>query len=357
VIRLPATVVLAALMLLGLVTGGTAHADRPPHAAPPDDIESEDTGLHLLREAAAAGRSRGYSGTQYVTSWGASSAVSEVLEVRNIPGRGLTVRTEPSGTSGHSGSVRGAAPSGSWNADPGTPAGGMSSPSEVMLEVMARNYRVVYAGEGFACGRPARLVNVLRADGTVAARYWLDRAGGPVLRRELMDTGGRVVRAGAFVDLTLDPAARGAVPATAAGGLDLAELPLMEAEGWRFPRTLPGRLELFAAHRVPSGYLYLGYSDGLSVVSVFIQSGMLDEEGLQGWHAERRNGHTIWIRDPAGQETIWASGGHVYTVFADAPADMVDAAVAVLPHEPVPDLWTRLGRGASRLLSWANPFG
>ncbi|MGJ6961232.1 sigma-E factor regulatory protein RseB domain-containing protein [Streptosporangium sp. G11] len=343
-IRLPATVILAAVMLLGMVAGSPAHAVRAPHSVPPDDIESEDTGLHLLREAAVAGRSRGYSGTQYVTVWGASGSTSAVLEVRNIPGKGLTVRTEPSG------SVR--------NADPGTPAGGMSSPSEVMLEVLARNYRVVAAGEGFACGRPARLVNVLRADGTVAARYWLDESGGPVLRRELMDAAGRVVSAGAFVDLTLDPVVRStALPVMAAGGFDLAELPRLEAGGWRFPRVLPGRLELFAAHNTPPGYLYLGYSDGLSVVSVFIQSGMLDEERLQGWHAERRKGHTIWVRDPAGQETIWASGGHVYTVFADAPADMVDAAVAALPHEPVPDLWSRLGRGASRLLSWVNPFG
>ncbi|MEU4535056.1 sigma-E factor regulatory protein RseB domain-containing protein [Streptosporangium sp. NPDC023825] len=345
-IRLPATVILAALLLLGLVAGGPAYAVRSPHAVPPDDVESEDTGLHLLREAAAAGRSRGYSGTQYVTAWGAdasSGAAASVLEVRNVPGKGMTVRAEPSG------SVR--------KADPGTPAGGMSSPSEAMLEVLARNYRVVTAGEGFACGRPARLVDVLRADGTAAARYWLDEAGGPVLRRELMDAEGRVVSAGAFVDLTLDPVERGTAPLTAAGGPDLAELPRLEAEGRRFPRTLPGRLELFAAHDIPPGYLYLGYSDGLSVVSVFIQSGMLDEERLRGWHAEERKGHTIWVRDPAGQETIWASGGHVYTVFADAPADMVDAAVAALPHEPVPDLWTRLGRGASRLLSWVNPFG
>ncbi|MEU8386234.1 sigma-E factor regulatory protein RseB domain-containing protein [Streptosporangium sp. NPDC048865] len=342
-IRLPATVILAAMLLLGLVAGGPAHAVRSPHAVPPDDVESEDTGLHLLREAAVAGRSRGYSGTQYVTAWGASGATSSVLEVRNLPGKGMTVRAEPSGA------VR--------QADPGTPAGGMSSPSEVMLEVLARNYRVVAAGEGFACGRPARLVDVLRADGTAAARYWLDESGGPVLRRELMDAGGRVVSAGAFVDLTLDPVARGTVPAMAAGGFDLAEIPRLEAEGWRFPRALPGRLELFAAHDTPPGYLYLGYSDGLSVVSVFIQSGMLDEERLRGWHAEQRKGHTIWVRDPAGQETIWASGGHVYTVFADAPADMVGAAVEALPHEPVPDLWTRLGRGASRLLSWVNPFG
>ncbi|AWS46689.1 hypothetical protein DKM19_40745 [Streptosporangium sp. 'caverna'] len=336
-IRLPVTVFLAAVMLLGLVVG------TPAHAAPPDEAESEDTGLHLLREAAIAGRTRGYSGTQYVTTWGRSGAVSSVLEVRNVPGRGLMMHSRPSDPV--------------QTADPGTPAGGMTSPSEFMLEVLARNYRVVAAGRGRACGRPARLANVLRQDGTVAARYWLDEAGGLVLRRELLDGHGKVVHAGAFVDLTLDPARKGAVPVMTTGGFSLTEVPRLFAGGWHFPRALPGRLELFAAHNTSPGYLYLGYSDGLSVVSVFIQSGVLDEERLQGWHAEQRSGHTIWIRDSAGQETIWASGGHVYTVFADAPADMVDAAVAALPHEPVPDLWTRLGRGASRLLSWVNPFG
>jgi MucB/RseB N-terminal domain len=337
VIRLPVTMFLAAVMLLGLVVG------TPAHAAPPDEAESEDTGLHLLREAAIAGRARGYSGTQYVTTWGHSGAVSSVLEVRNVPGRGLTVRPRPSDPV--------------QAADPGTPAGGMTSPSEFMLEVLARNYRVVAAGRGHACGRPARLANVLRPDGTVAARYWLDEAGGLVLRRELLDGDGRVVHAGAFVDLTLDPAGEGVVSVMVAGGFALTEVPRLSAGGWRFPRALPGHLELFAAHNTSPGYLYLGYSDGLSVVSVFIQPGVLDGERLHGWHAEQRSGHTIWIRDSAGQETIWASGGHVYTVFADAPADMVDAAVAALPHEPVPDLWTRLGRGASRLLSWVNPFG
>ncbi|MDP9865175.1 MULTISPECIES: sigma-E factor regulatory protein RseB domain-containing protein [Streptosporangium] len=336
-IRLPVTVVLAAVMLLGLVMGG------PAHAVQPDESDSDDTGLHLLREAAVAGRARGYSGTQYVTAWGRSAAVSSVLEVRNVPGEGLTVHAQPSGLL--------------QRVDPGTPAGGMSTPSETMLEVLARNYRVVAVGEGRVCGRPARLVHAVRADGTVAARYWLDEAGGPVLRRELLDGRGRVVHAGAFVDLTLDPARQVATPALAAGGFDLGRTPALRARGWRFPDLLPGRLELFAAHDASPGYLYLGYSDGLSVVSVFIQPGVLDEERLRGWHARQRNGHTIWIRDSAEQETIWASGGHVYTVFADAPADMVDAAVAALPHEPLPSLWTRLGRGADRLLSWVNPFG
>ncbi|GAA3105831.1 sigma-E factor regulatory protein RseB domain-containing protein [Streptosporangium carneum] len=336
-IRLPAALILAVLMLLGLVAGS------PAYASPPDEAENDDTGLHLLREAAIAGRNRGYAGTRHVTVWGRSGAFSSVLRVRNVPGQGLFVRTEPSGP------IR--------RVDPGSPAGSMAAPSEAMLEVLARNYRVVEAGGEHACGRPARLVRVLRADGTLAARYWLDEAGGPVLRRELLDGHGRVVHTEALLDLVLDPARRVAGPALVAGGSDVGEAPRLLSMGWRLPTALPGRLELFAVHVLPTGYLYLGYSDGLSVVSVFVQSGVLDGEQLRGWHAQQRDGHTIWMRNSAEQETIWASGGHVYTVLADAPADTVDAAVAALPHEPVPTLWNRLGRGAHRLLSWANPFG
>ncbi|MEV8630202.1 sigma-E factor regulatory protein RseB domain-containing protein [Streptosporangium sp. NPDC051023] len=336
-IRLPAALILAAVMLLGVVAGS------PARAVPPDAAENEDTGLQLLREAATAGRTRGYAGTQYVTTWGRSGSFSSVLGVRNIPGKGLSVHAQPSGTT--------------TRVDPGTPAGSMAAPSETMLEVLARNYRVVEVGTARACGRAARLVNVLRADGTLAARYWLDEAGGPALRRELFDGRGRIVHAGAFLDLTLDPAGKADNSTPAAGGFDVGEAPGLLGAGWRFPTALPGRLELFAAHAAATGYVYLGYSDGLSVVSVFIQPGVLDGEKLRGWHAQQRDGHTIWMRNSAEQETIWASGGHVYTVFADAPADTVDAAVAALPHEPVPSLWNRLGRGAHRLLSWVNPFG
>ncbi|MFC3985982.1 sigma-E factor regulatory protein RseB domain-containing protein [Streptosporangium jomthongense] len=340
-IRLPACLAVVVAMVLGLVAGSPARAVQQSVQQGERD---EDTGLRLLREAAAAARGRGYSGTQYVTTWGRSGSFSSMVEVRNVPGRGLSVSSRPSGTAG-------------W-VDPGTPAGSMAAPSETMLEVLARNYRVVDAGRTRTGGRAAHLVDVLRTDGTPVARYWLDESGGLALRRELFDGRGRTVHVGGFLDLTLDPVARGSVvPVPPPGGLDLGEVPELLDRGWRFPAELPGRLELFAAHTAPAGYLYLGYSDGLSVVSVFVDSGVLDGEKLRGWHAQRHDGHTIWMRNSAEQGTIWASGDHVYTVFADAPADTVDAAVAALPHEPAPNLWNRLGRGAHRLLSWVNPFG
>ncbi|MFD0658135.1 sigma-E factor regulatory protein RseB domain-containing protein [Thermocatellispora tengchongensis] len=245
-----------------------------------------------------------------------------------------------------------------------------------MLDVLARNYDIVTAGGGTVCGRSARIVLALRDDGTTAARFWLDDATRLVLRREIMDAHGRVSRDDAFTDVAIPhphlPAAtaRSGVLATPAGPAaevpDAATLDTLRRHGWRFAETLPGRFELFTAgemegDRTTGPYVYLGYSDGLSVVSVFIQPGHLDEEHLTGWHAHVRAGHTIWTRDSSGQaqgqEAIWASGGQVYTVLADAPAEVVDAAIAAFPHEREPGLWARMALGAARLLAWVNPFG
>ncbi|MCG5216680.1 sigma-E factor regulatory protein RseB domain-containing protein [Streptosporangium soli] len=334
--RLPTAMIVAAVVLLGLVMGSPSWAA----VVPPEEQESEDTGLPLLREAALAGRTQEYTGVQTLTTWGRSGVSSSLVDVSNTPGSGLTIHPEP-GT-----------------ADPGSLAGGMSAPPEEMLEVLARNFRIVTAGRGSVCGRDTLVVHALRPDGSTAARFWIDEASRLVLRREVLDGRGRVTHAGAFIDIRLPPPRR--LTRTPEPGqqsrLDVDGLAGLRDRGWTFPRALPGRLELFTAEET-GGYLHLGYSDGLSVVSVFVQRGSLDEARLAGWHATARSGHTIWIRDSAEQETIWASGGHVYTVVADAPADMVDAAVAALPHESDPGFWARMGRGAGRLLSWINPFG
>ncbi|GLW07503.1 hypothetical protein Misp01_26330 [Microtetraspora sp. NBRC 13810] len=349
----------AAVVLLSLAVSARAGT------VPPPDQEGDDTGLHLLREAAAAARLQDYTGTRFVTSWGISGASSTLFDVRHTAAGGLFVDDvsprEP----------------GRW-VDPGSLAGGMASPPEGMLRTLAGNYRVVPAGGGVVCGRDSLIVEALRPDGTRAARFWIDELSRLLLRREILDGAGRVAYADTFLDLTL-PDPRPVPPATGSAPAEPPRVPSpspspsppqslpqsppgpeeldrLRARGWEFSGSLPGRLRLFSASDAARDYLYLGYSDGLSVVSVFIQPGDLDETRLRGWHAQSLDGHTIWIRDSVEREAIWASGGHVYTVLADAPADMVDAAIAALPHEGEPGLWLRMGKGAARLLSWINPF-
>lgn len=142
--------------------------------------------------------------------------------------------------------------------------------------------------------------------------------------------------------------------------------------GWSFPDVLPGGLRLFTAEERRSDgrlepavaaadddsddYVHLGYTDGTRVLSVFIQRGRLDVNRLANWHARVINGHTIWTQGSSGTNAIWSSGDYVYTVLANAPADVMDTVVDALPHEGEPGFWERLTRGMDRVLAWANPF-
>ncbi|WP_283135580.1 sigma-E factor regulatory protein RseB domain-containing protein [Rhizohabitans arisaemae] len=327
---------------------------NPAHAVVPvDPGEGEDTGLPLLRSAAGAGRDRGYTGVQFVTSWGRGGSRASLVEITHVPGRGSTLRTPATGTSGSTEVLA---------ADPGDqlPSGGLTAPSEGMLDILSRNYRVADVGRGSVCGRASRIVEARRGDGTAAARFWIDEKTSLLLRREIIDSSGRIAHAGAFIDLRIDgTAAKNIVVATPFTPLETTRLADLRNKGWSFPGTLPGRLELFAAADglAPSGpYLHLSYSDGLSVLSVFVQRGRLDESRLVGWHSQRLRDHTIWVRNAATQETVWAGGGHIYTVLANAPGDTVDAAIQALPHEPPPGVWDQLVRGFGRVVAWVNPF-
>ncbi len=81
--------------------------------------------------------------------------------------------------------------------------------------------------------------------------------------------------------------------------------------------------------------LDLGYSDGLSVVSVFEQRGNLAAK-LAGWQKITVAGHVIYAAEPDQRSLTWASRGMVYTVMADAPAQTVDTVIGVLPHDKPP---------------------
>jgi sigma-E factor negative regulatory protein RseB len=133
----------------------------------------------------------------------------------------------------------------------------------------------------------------------------------------------------------------------------------LRASGWLVPPELPGGLSLFTGaqtHTNTGIVLDLGYSDGLSVVSLFEQRGNLAVK-LAGWQKITVAGHVIYAAEPDQRSLTWASRGMVYTVMADAPAQTVDTVIGVLPHDKPPGFWKRMSRGFARLASWANPFG
>lgn len=333
---------------------GVPLADLP--AAGATTSAADPTALALLERASRAPATTPYSGVQFVSAWSSHGATSVVVEVVHQPGHGTTVRSD--GTA--------QAPA----ADTFLPAGN-GEPSllgaATTLTLLAGNYRVQAVGRTTVAGRPADLVEARRSgSGALAARFWLDRATGLVLRREVYDEDGRATRASAFVQVEVGRAAvtphlPPALPDAWADAVASADLAGMRERGWQCPTQLPGSLTLVDARRggAPGArILHLSYSDGLAALSLFQQRGRLDEERLEGYRRTEVGGAPVYVRDGVPQRLVWSARGTVFTVVADAPPRTVEGVVGALPHEPADGGgWRRLGRGLDRVASWFNPFG
>ncbi len=318
-------------------------------------------GIRMLDQAARAAGRTSYQGVQ-VISWrqlgggagwlgpGVSTVTVDVWHRQDVGT--LTRVTAP--------------PGGTWSdltdAPAGQPADGLLGLTPALVGVLSAHYAVACTGTGTAGGRPAMIVEALRGDGSVAARFWLDKATRLPLRRELFDSRAHLISSDGFDQLTLStPAAKPAAGPFRpwAEQLGPAQLAGLRAGGWPVPRLLPGGLTLFDASRAGTAagnVVDLAYSDGLSVVSLFVQRGQLPA-ALPGWHQTGLRGNRLYVKDLGEPDLTWSGGGFVFTVVAAAPAPTVAAAVNALPHQAEPGFWGRMKRGVLRLLSWVNPFG
>jgi sigma-E factor negative regulatory protein RseB len=346
------TLVVVALVLTPARTAPPAPADPSAGSGGARPVVDPRARL-LLDHAVAAVATTTYSGVQFVSAWSSSGATSEVVDIDHEPGRGTTVRTD--GTL--------AAPARSMTlAAAGTPS--IDATGGVAL--LMSHYSLSVVGEATVAGRPVDVVAARRpgaaAGAPDAARFWLDRESGLVLRREVYDRHGRTTRASAFVEVTIGSGwvAAGAGEKQWSTAISTAALSRLRDQGWKCPATLPGPLSLVDARRggADGRIVHLSYSDGIASVSVFAQRGRLDESGLEGQRRVVTGGHEVWVSGAVPRRVVWASGRTVYTVVADAPERTVDQVVAALPHRPAADGDTlgRLGRGLDRVASWFNPF-
>jgi sigma-E factor negative regulatory protein RseB len=195
---------------------------------------------------------------------------------------------------------------------------------------------------------------------------WIDPANGLLVRREIYDQTGRLVRASAFVDLEVGSVSMPAVaasPAPTASGtvLTSASLTQLRAQGWVTPDLLPDEMVLYDARTTDTAghhILHLSYSNGLSTLSLFVERGRLDANHLTGWQRMSMGGSVYVREDGLSERVVWGGGGMVYTVVGDAPLTDIASVVARLPHhEAHRGTMARLGHGLSRLGSWINPFG
>lgn len=312
-------------------------------------------GLRLLSEAAAACESVPFHGVQISTWFGTASQTASVIQVWHRPDGQMLVQATPTGTS--------PAPPGPASTDVLAGQDDVLSVTTPLLALMRRNYVITYAGRSAVDGRPALLVDVRHPDGGLAARFWIDAATKLPLRRELLVDGGRILSEDAFLSLSVGAGQLHGMPSAAArpwtGKLTPAGRTALDAQGWPLPGDTVSGLSLFqstTAATESGKVVELSYSDGLSVVSVFVQRGVLPRS-LPGWrHFRASDGSVVYAIDPDDRSLVWSSGGFVYTMISDAPPAMVDQVVVSLPHHSSLDFWDRMGRGFHRLASWANPF-
>ena len=308
--------------------------------------------MSLLGKAAAAGQETSYQGVELTTQSGVDGTVTMVSQVWH-QGGGLTlVRTSSGATSAVSYESGGQSPVGVFGV------------TKAMVALLGQHYVAVYRGTGAADGRVAAIIEVYRFDGTLAGRFWLDSRTLVPLRREVFDTSDKLVSDDAFVKVQIGalagrPAAAAVSaasgPAWVTASSPGALLTSLAGQGWRLPATLSGSLPLYAASWSGTGtgqVTDLEYSDGLNVISLFVQRGML-APSMPGWRPMSLDGRRVYV---SGHSVAWAGHGLVYTMIADAPPATVMAAVAGLPDSDQPGLVGRLRHGLDRLAHLVDPF-
>ncbi|MGH3150923.1 MAG: hypothetical protein ACRDOB_09345 [Streptosporangiaceae bacterium] len=340
-------------------TASRTHAATPATPATPRRQASAQA-VQLLTRAAQAAVATSYTGEEIVSHWGTSGGSVLVSDIWHVSGGQTITQTLAAGTATSGGSYLSSDSDGQW------PEGvlGVTAP---LVQLLEAHYIVAYAGLGSADNRSAQIVEAWRADGSLAARFWLDDATKLPLERQVFDSSAHVINEDVFINVQFANGGLGTVPvglpadpaAPWADPLPARQLLTLSGSGWLVRSGLPGGLSLFTGVQTKTStglVLDLGYSDGLSVISVFEQHGNLAPK-LAGWQKVTVAGHQVYASGTDQRSLTWSSRGMVYTVLADAPDQTVTAVVGALPHDAPPGFFKRMSRGFARLASLVNPFG
>jgi negative regulator of sigma E activity len=323
--------------------------------APEAQREDSPTAVSWLERAAAAPDRVSFHGTQIITSWGPQGASSAMLEIVHAAQQGSEISVVGVGASPGAKAFVQRADQTSGPAVDGGP-----------LALLKATYELDYKCCTETIGRPSVLIEALRGDRTLAARFWIDKATGLLLQRQLFTLDGRtMVRATVYTELEVDnsdflghlpPMLPGAVASVGLGRLDS-----LRSQGWTCADALPASLRLYDVHQDSAGgSLQFSYSDGLFTVSVFEQRGALDPAAVAAYTAtSTADGAKVYVRQGMPSYAVWSSGGIVYTLIGDIPYDVVGQVVAAFPHEAPPKVTAvqRVGIGLAKMALWLTPMG
>jgi sigma-E factor negative regulatory protein RseB len=307
--------------------------------------------MKLLAAAAEAGQNVSYQGVEIIAR-STMTGTSTVLSTISHSSGGATVtETTQAAASTAAGTQL------SYDPYQNLPEGvfGVTKP---LVTLLAAHYVAVLKGTDTVAGRPARVIELHRMNGQLAARFWLDDQTGLPLRREDYDTQSQLITEATFIQVSFGEVQASPSPATPAStGWNGVAVPAtlvstLRTKGWPLPAVLPGGLSLYAGAVSNVGAVDLSYSDGLFEVSLFVQRGILSPK-LAGWQPAKLGGRSVLI---SARGVTWSASGYVYTVVSDASPDVVTEAVTALPHDTPPGFWSRLGRGLHRLGHMVDPF-
>jgi len=319
--------------------------------------EQQAQGVRLLSQAAVAGLTSSYQGVEMISQWTVDGTITVISTVWHRSGGRTVTQTADAAALADS------QPYVSYDGDDHDPEGVFGVTTQ-LVGLLGTNYLVEYRGMGAIAGRPALMEDAYRANGSLAARFWLDKETMLPLRREVFDSDSHLLSEDAFLQVQFGRQAAQArtarvTPSARSRWTEVSGparlVKSLNAKGWHLPATLPAGLSLYAAaqYGTATGQVFhLGYSDGLFVVSLFVQRGMLPAK-MPGWQSAMLDGRLVYV----GQHSItWASRGFVYTVLADAPPQTVDTVVGTLPRDTAPGFLARMGRGLARLGTLVDPF-
>lgn len=329
----------------------------PAAATPPPTAQREDnpTAVSWLERAASAPDRVSFHGTQIITSWGPQGASSAMLDIVHAASQGSEISVVGAGSSpGAKAFVQRANLAVGPTVDGGP------------LALLQATYELVYKCCTDTIGRAAVLIEALRDDQTLAARFWIDRATGLLLQRQLFSSDGKtMVRATVFTDLEIEGSQFiGHLPPMAPGSVEpvgLGNIDGLRSQGWTCSPTLPASLQLYDVHQdQTTKSLQFSYSDGLFNVSLFEQRGELDPSAVSGYTATTTaEGARVYQRYGMPSYVVWSSGGIVYTLVGDLPFETLQKVVEAFPHAPPPKVTAveRMGTGLAKIASWLTPMG
>ena len=327
-----------ARLLPGLLAALAAFAVVVPHIDA-RDRQTDDEGAVLLEQARVAALEGDYAGTVQVEWQTPAGTQTARVHVRNADGV-LYVDGERDLVAADSRRyVEGA---GGWALAYGTAGvGELPDPTDNWDFRVVRGPRVAEV--------PTRVVEIIDRDtDEVRQRVYME-PGSFVVRREILDEDGDPYRVVEFVNFT----AAGTAPSVPDDYDENEPDEASELPGG-VPEEVGDGFELVNAYELDNGVTQLFYSDGLFVVSVFLDEGELDTGGLPSGATIREiAGEEVRAyATPTGDVLVWEDDDdRVIAWVSDAPPDeMVGVAASFTDDDP--SFWARAADVVLGPFSW-----